>query len=130
MGFGTKRTDGLVSADRLAAVGGGVSMSTEAAAQAPSSPRLRGEIQPDLSRIRPRAIDESPEDRKRRLAAKTVNFSMTILARLVIVAGAGLYAWKQYQFTGQLHRGVAIGVFAMFADLGRVVMKASEPGTK
>ena len=59
-----------------------------------------------------------------------MNFTATIIARIVIITAAGLWAWQQFQFTGQIHRGIAIGVFVMFGDLGRVIMKATEPGTK
>ncbi len=130
MAFGAKKAGvPAASVDRLAAVAGSPSPAA-ATADAVSAPHPRGELRPDPSRIRPRQIDESPEQRKRRLAAKTVNFSATIIARIVIIAGAGLWAWKQYEFTGQVHRGVALGVFVMFGDLGRVILKASEPGTK
>ncbi len=133
MAFGAKNAGvAAVGVDRLAAVAGSSShtITTEDAASAPSTPRRYAEVQPDPSRIRPRQIDESPEERKRRLAAKTVNFTATIIARIVIIAGAGLWAWKQYEFTGQIHRGVAVGAFVMFGDLGRVILKATEPGTK
>ncbi|MEO1252629.1 MAG: hypothetical protein AAFW81_09820 [Pseudomonadota bacterium] len=83
-----------------------------------------------MARIRPRGIDETSEERQRRLAAKSVNFGATIIARTVIMAAAGLYAWQEFQFTGQVHRGVAVGMVVMLGDFGRVVMKAAEPGTR
>ncbi len=134
MAFGGKKAEAIaIGADRLAAVAG--SGPATAVADAPSSPAAsaparRVELTPDPSRIRPRQIEETPEARKRRLAAKTVNFSATIIARLVIIAGAGLWGWEQYEYTGQLHRGLAVGLLVMFGDLGRVVLKAMEPGTK
>ncbi len=77
-----------------------------------------------------REIEETPADRKRRLAAKAINFTATILARIIILGAAGYYTWKEYEFTGQVHRGVAFGLFAMSADLGRVILKAMTPGSK
>ncbi len=135
MAFGSKQNSAAlqISVDRLAAVAGapgGASLLATNAVASPVRQRPRGELQPDPSRIRPRQLEETPEDRKRRLAAKTVNFTATTIARIVIIAAAGLWAWEQYQYTGQIHRGVAVGILVMFGDLGRVIMKASEPGTK
>lgn len=131
MAFGAKKTAVAgVGVDRLAAVAGTPPDVAAAHASSTGTVRPSRPRQPDPSRIRPRQIEETAEQRKRRLAAKTVNFTATILARFVIIAAAGLWAWQQYQFTGQVHRGIAIGVFAMFGDLGRVIMKATEPGTK
>lgn len=133
MGFGNKKAAPQVGIDRLAAVaGGGAAAATAApaAAGAASEPVKRVSVEPDVSRIRKRQIEETPEDRKKRLAAKAVNFSATILARIAILAAAGLYMWKEYEFTGKVHRGVALGAFAMTADLGRVILKAMEPGSK
>ena len=135
MAFGEKNAQAaVIGADRLAAVAGAppttASVDAASPAAAPAPRRRRADLQPDPSRIRPRQLEETPETRKRRLAAKTVNFTATIIARLVIIAGAGLWGWKQYEYTGQIHRGVAIGVFVMFGDLGRVILKAMEPGTK
>ncbi len=132
MAFGSKKANvSGVGGDRLAAVAGTLPPMTSADAAAATSPmRYAAPLDPDPSRIRPRGIEESPEERKRRLRAKTVNFTATIIARIVIIAGAGFWAWKQYEFTGQIHRGVAVGAFAMFGDFGRVLLKAIEPGTK
>jgi|GEM_PF-1544240 len=132
MAFGTRKNinPAAVGGDRLAAVAGVPVNAPVAEGASPAQPRRSANVQPDPSRIRPRQIEETPEMRKRRLAAKTVNFTATIIARIVIIAAAGLWAWKQYEYTGQIHRGVAIGIFVMFGDLGRVIMKASEPGTK
>lgn len=115
------------SQDRLAGISGAAA--TPAGGSALSHPP-RGNLEPDVSRIRPLTPDETPEARKKRLAAKTVNFTATILARLIILAGAGLYIWKSYDFSGQLPRTAALGLFAMTADLGRVALKALEPGGK
>ncbi len=130
MAFGSKKAPAGVSADRLSAVAGASAAPAAAAPSGVGSSARRTTLDIDPSRMRPRQIEETPEDRKRRLAAKTVNFTATIIARIVIIAGAGVYAWNQYQLTGQVHRGVAIGVFVMIGDLGRVIMKAAEPGTK
>ncbi len=118
-----------ISMDRLAAVAGGAGAAATAVTGGGAN-RPRVSLEPDVSRIRKIAIEETPEERKLRLAAKTVNFSATILARMIILAAAGLYVWKTYQFSGQVHRGIAIGMFAMTADLGRVALKALEPGSK
>ncbi len=133
MGFGAKNVQtAAAGVDRLAAVAGSSSFAAPPADAAASSsaPRRRDEVRPDPSRIRPRQLEESPDQRKRRLAAKTANFTATIIARIVIIVAAALWAWNQYQFTGQLHRGVAIGVFVMLGDFGRVILKATEAGTK
>lgn len=87
-------------------------------------------LEPDLSRIKPRGVDETPEERKKRLAAKTINFTATFLARLVLMAAVAKYGYDAFQMTGVVHRGVAVGMFAMVADFGRVAIKAMEPGTK
>lgn len=116
------------STDRLAAIAGGAA-AIEPAPQS-TGPAVRMVLEPDLSRIRPRGVDETPIQRKQRLAAKTINFTATILARLVIMAALGLFIWNGYEMTGAIQRGPAIGMFAMFADLGRVILKAMEPGTK
>ena len=128
MGFGNKKPAARVSMSRLASVAG-AAPATAAAGAAPATPRPVS-LEPDVSRIRRIAIEETPEERKKRLAAKTVNFGATIIARIVIIAGAGLYLWKTYQFSGQLPRGVIIGIVAMLGDLGRVCLKAMEPGSK
>lgn len=135
MAFGAKQQPAFqVSAARLAAVSGGGAATAAAmpasASAGESAPRRRVSVEPDVSRIRKNMIDETPEERKKRLAAKTVNFGATIIARIVIFAGVGLYAWKTYQFSGEIHRGVALGLFAMTADFGRVCLKAMTPGSK
>ncbi len=132
MAFGAKKTQAaIVGCDRLMAVAGAAPTASSSRSAVEASPsRRRHDLTPDPSRIRPRQIEETPEDRKRRLAAKTANFTATIIARLVIIAAAALWAWKQYEYSGQIHRGVAVGVFIMLGDLGRVFMKASVSGTK
>ena len=127
MGFGGKKPAMAMNASRLAAVAGASAAPTASGTEAP---RRHVSVEPDLSRIRKCSIDETPEERKKRLAAKTVNFSATIIARLVIIGAAGLFAWSEFQNTGKIHRGVALGIFAMTADLGRVLLKALEPGSK
>ena len=127
MGFGNKKPAMAVNSNRLASVAGAPTAATFSSEQ--SSERYACP-EPDLSRIRPRQIEETAAVRKRRLAAKTVNFTTTIIARLVILAGAGVFLWSEYQYGGQVHRGVVVGVFAMFGDLGRVILKAMTPGTK
>lgn len=127
MGFGGKKQPIGMNADRLAAVAG--VGATQADADM-SAPRRRVSLEPDMSRIRKSSIEETPAQRKKRLAAKTVNFSATFIARIIIIGAAGFYAWTEFQSTGKVHRGVAIGIFAMFADFGRVMLKALEPGSK
>ena len=133
-----------VSADRLSGVLGRAISTAGASASAtldstlnakanddhPSHQRRRVSVEPDVSRIRRNVIDETPELRKRRLAAKTVNFTTTFIARAVILAALAYYAWGAYQFSGSVHRGVMIGMFAMTLDFGRVALKAMEPGSK
>ena len=50
--------------------------------------------------MRKNRIEESPEQRKKRLAAKTVNFGATFLARLILIGAAGYYGYEQFQQTG------------------------------
>lgn len=119
-----------VSADRLASVASGASYGSALAAADAAAPKPRVSHEPDLSRIRPCAIEETPEQRKKRLAAKTVNFTATILARLLIMGGLGVFAYDIYEGSGAIHRGAAAGLFAMTLDFGRVLMKAMQPGTK
>ena len=73
---------------------------------------------------------ESPEARKKRLAAKTINFTATFFARIMIIGVVGYLMYDIYQGSGTIHRGYAMGMFAMIADFGRVLLKAMEPGTK
>lgn len=133
MAFGGKKTVERVSMDRLAAIAGVAPATAAATADAGSSggvPRRRVSVEPDMSRIRKNSIDESEEDRRKRMAAKTVNFGATIIARVMILAAAGWYFYNMFEYSGQVHRGLAVGMFAMTADLGRVVLKAMEPGSK
>ena len=131
MAFGAKKTPVRIGSDQLAAIAGG--SASIAVADGPSmgtAPVRRNAPPPDLSKMRPNVIEETAEQRKRRLAAKTVNFTATIIARLIIIGAAGYYAWHTYQFSGQVHRGVGFGIFAMVADLGRVTVKSLTPGSK
>ncbi len=131
MAFARKKDNGMprVSADRLAAIAGGVPLADEPAAQS-AGPPARTMLEPDLSRIRPRGVIETPEQRKKRMTAKVINFTFTIFARLVIMAALGMFMWSGYEITGTIQRGPALGMIALFADLGRVLLKAMEPGTK
>ncbi len=133
MAFGAKQQPAFqVSAARLAAVSGGgaATAAMPSASVSEATPQRRVSVEPDVSRIRKNMIDETPQQRKKRLAAKTVNFGATMIARIVILAGVGLYAWKTYQFSGEIHRGVALGLFVIAADFGRVCLKAMTPGSK
>ncbi|MEM8935385.1 MAG: hypothetical protein AAGC77_03160 [Pseudomonadota bacterium] len=134
MGYDGRKGAPRISADRLASLAGGgagapVVEVMDASVAAPVRPR-RSAVEPDLSRIRPRGVDETPAQRKKRLAAKTINFGATITARIIILFAAGLYFWDAYQYSGQVSRGLAMGMFLMTADLGRVLLKAAEPGSK
>jgi len=133
MGFGDKKPVAQISLDRLAAVAGrGDGVETaEPEEQAKAPPPRPVMLEPDLSRInKTNMLDDTPEARKRRLAAKTVNFSTTFLVRIIILAAVAYYIWNERQLTGQIHRGVAIGLLVMAADFGRVALKAMTPGTK
>lgn len=132
MGFGNKKPAMAISSSRLASVAG-----APAASAASSSPQIKRIAcpEPDLSRIRPRRIQETPEERKRRLAAKTVNFTVTIIARIVILIAAGLFLWTDYLNSVQygwsrFHYFAFLGMMTMVGDLGRVIIKASTHGTK
>jgi len=132
MGFGSKNAAApRMSADRLAGVSGrGGAAAAMTASPAMAMPRARVSLEPDLSRIRARSVDISEEARQRRVAAKTVNFTATIIARLIILLAIGKYGYDLWMMTGTFHRGVVMGGFAVLADLGRVALKAMEPGTK
>lgn len=129
MGFGKQEAVARISNDRLAAVTGGVAVSAPSGEPA-QAPLRRVSVEPDLSKMRKNRIEESPEQRKKRLAAKTVNFGATFLARLILIGAAGYYGYEQFQQTGVINRGVAMGVFIMLGDFGRVMLKAMEPGSK
>ena len=118
-----------VGADRLAAIAGGGSMSASIGVES-EAPARRVSVEPDLSRIRPRGVNETPEQKVRRLTAKKINFTMTIMARLVIMAAVAYLMKEAYEGSGSIHRGYATGMFLMVADFGRVILKAMEPGTK
>lgn len=129
MAFGSKRAAAGVSADRLSVViSGGARNDTPAATPHPLSRRVS--VEPDESRIRKNTVDETAEERSKRLTAKSINFGATFTARAIIIAALAYYAWNAYQYSGNIHRGVAIAMFAMFADFGRVALKALEPGSK
>jgi hypothetical protein len=118
-----------VGADRLAAIAGGGAMEMAVAAES-ETPQVRMELQPDLSRMRPRGVMESPEQRKRRMTAKKINFTMSFLARLAIMGAVAYLMNETYEGTGAIHRGYATAMFIMVADFGRCILKAMEPGTK
>ncbi|PQA89644.1 hypothetical protein [Hyphococcus luteus] len=130
MAFARKKDDAAprVSAARLAAIAGGAPAEEPVAQSA--APARPATLEPDLSRIRPRGVNETPEQRKKRLGAKTINFTATILARVIIMGALALFMWDGYEITGAIQRGPAIAMVAMVADLGRVILKAMEPGTK
>ncbi|WP_375207017.1 hypothetical protein [Hyphococcus sp.] len=132
MAFAKKKQEApRISADRLASLaGGGAAVAAAVETPSVSAPRVRVEVRPDLSRIRPFGAIETPEERKKRLTAKTLNFSATFIARLVIMGAVGYLMYDIWQGTGVIHRGYAMGMFAMTADFGRVLLKAMEPGTK
>lgn len=85
---------------------------------------------PNSAALRKRGLKESDEERAMRLRAKAVNFTCTLVARGVILAGAIWYVWHLYNGTGVVARGYAFGVVAMIADYGRVLSKMMAPGTK
>ncbi len=128
MGSKDKPPSIQIAADRLAAVAGdGAMVQHEAAAREPAQ-RVKREL--DLSRIRKCSVDETPKQRRKRLAAKTVNFGASMLVRIIILVVAGYFVWADFQSTGKMHNGYAAGMVLMVADFGRIVMKAMTPGTK
>lgn len=140
MGFGAKTETLAVDPSRLAALAGKPLAPTvddtptqPASRQSPTTMTAaarRASLEPDQSRIRKCSIDETPAQRKKRLAAKTMNFSATIIARITILVAVGYYAWAEFKGIGGVHRGIVIGIFVMLADLGRVIIKALDPGSK
>lgn len=129
MGFGKQQAAPRISGDRLAAVTG-VSVAVTPDIAAPQPMMRRESIEPDLSKMRKNRIEETPEQRKKRMAAKTVNFGATFLARLIIIGAAGYYGYQAFEMTGIIPRGVSVGIFVMVGDFGRVILKAMEPGSK
>lgn len=130
MGFGKQQAVARISGDRLAAVTGGGNISAEPDL-ASSQPMMRREsVQPDLSKMRKNRIEETPEQRKKRMAAKTVNFGATFLVRIIIIGAAGYFGYQVYESTGAFPRNIGIGIFVMVGDFGRVLIKAMEPGSK
>ena len=93
-----------------------------------AAPRARVSLEPDLSRINKNRSGESPAERKKRLAAKSVNFSASFLARAAILGAAIWYGYEGYRATGDIDRLVAVAILAMAADFGRVLIKSMQPG--
>lgn len=123
-----------VDAGRLAALAG---QRKEAQATSEGSPEASGgqpqrrvSVEPDLSRINKTRIIETPEQRKKRLAAKSVNFSASFMARGAIIAAALWYGYEAYQSTGDIDSIVAGVVLVMTVDFARVMFKAMEPGSR
>ena len=136
MGFKKQETAPRIDAGRLAALAGkkgeGAAPASPAGAPPASDepPRRRVSVEPDLSRINKNRLIETAEQRKKRLAAKSVNFSASFIARAAIIAAALWYGYGLYQSTGDIDRMVAVGVLVMAADFGRVLLKAMEPGSR
>ncbi len=128
MAFGNKKPTLGMNLNRVSAIAGSTAVASADVGAVTSTRRVS--VEPDMSRMRKCSIDETDEERKARLAAKTMNFGATIIIRLIILAAAGFYAWGEYQGTGKVDNGVGFGIFVVVADLGRVVMKALQPGSK
>ena len=86
--------------------------------------------EPDPRSVRKWRPTEDPVARRRRLRAKTVNFTCTLTARAVIMFGLGYFLLHEWEHYGVVDRRGAFILLAMVADYGRVIMKALEPGTK
>ena len=144
MAFRKQAPPPRVDAGRLAALAGKAQAAPQGAAVAAASadndrgvgdrgsdnaaaPRARVSVEPDLSRINKNRSGESPAERKKRLAAKSVNFSASFLARAAILSAAIWYGYEGYRATGDIDRLVAVAVLAMAADFGRVLIKAMQP---
>lgn len=125
MAFGKRHDAGAARAARLAA------KSSVATAGAP----LRATISYDdpeaiRNRMKPFGVEETPDERRMRLRAKTVNFSATFLARAVIMAAAGYFMLQEFRKWGYIDRRIGFGLVAMGADFTRVLGKCMTPGTK
>lgn len=129
MGFKKQEPAPRVDAGRLAALAG-VKAEPSASPSEAAPARRRVSVEPDLSRINKNRLIETPEERKKRLAAKSVNFSASFIGRSAIIGAALWYGYGLYQSTGDIDRLVAIGVLVMAADFGRVLLKAMEPGSR
>ena len=136
MGFKKQETAPRIDAGRLAALAGkkgeGAAPASPSGAPPASDepPRRRVSVEPDLSRINKNRLIETAEQRKKRLAAKSVNFSASFIARTAIIGAALWYGYGLYQSTGDIDRMVAVGVLVMAVDFGRVLLKAMEPGSR
>lgn len=107
--------------------------SNQTGAQTGAKPKQqqRRSTEPDLSKMRKfTAVIETPEERKVRLIAKTINVTFGVIARLTILGVVGYFAWQSYLASGgfSIRQFILPGLIA--ADLGRVLIKASKPGTK
>lgn len=135
MGKNKQEAAPRVDAGRLAALAGKKNDASGEASGASSEaaggqPRRRATVEPDLSRINKNRIIETPEQRKKRLAAKSVNYSASFMVRSVILAAAMWYGYEAYQSTGDIDGIIAVAVLVMAADFGRVLFKAMEPGSR
>jgi len=122
-----------VDAGRLAALAGKREKGASSPGAAPTpdiAPRRRVSLEPDLSRISKIRLDETPAQRKKRLAAKSVNFSASFIVRIAIIGAALWYGYEAYRSTGAIDRAVALAVLVMAADFGRVLLKALQPGSR
>lgn len=125
MAFGKKTDVAATRAARLAA------RPSVAGAAAVAQPRVSYNDPEALrDRIKPLGGDETPEQRRMRLRAKTVNFSATFMARVVIMAAAGYFMLQEYRKWGLIDRRIGFGMLAMGADFGRALAKCMTPGTK
>lgn len=122
MSFGKKSSLAATRVARIAATGAG------GPAAAPKVSYADAEVL--RKQTNPFGPDETPEARRMRLRAKTVNFGATFGARAVIMAAACFFLWQAFVKYGIIDHWLGFGVVAMGADFSRVLAKCMTPGTK
>ncbi|MEX6632265.1 hypothetical protein [Hyphococcus lacteus] len=123
MAFGSQqRLETQISSSRLASLAG---RETNVAAVADVQTSARQvSVQPDLSRIRTRSRDETPEQHQKRLASNRLNFVANMIVRFAIIGALVHFGYGVYEMTGTIHRGVAAGVILIGLDFLRVAAKS------
>ena len=116
------------SSSRLSAVTGGGG--GDGGASAIGGRPMRDCVEPDLSKIRKSSIDETPAEFKQRMAAKAVNYGVSITLRLIILGTIGYFLWQGYDSSRELEQNLLIAGGAVFLDLVRAGFKCITPGTK
>jgi len=123
MAFGSQqRLETQISSSRLASLAGREAKAA-AVADVQMSPR-NVSVEPDLSRIRARSREETPEQHQKRLASNRLNFFANMIVRFAIIGALVHFGYGVYEMTGTIHRGVTAGVIVVGLDFLRVAAKS------